>query len=355
MKGVERLLRTRFLGNEYRDWVFALGVAALCVLVGFSVRRLARRQRERLEATPETEILETVVRALSRTSTLFLWIVGCYVGSLLLSLSKRVDHGLGTAFTVVCFLQVGVWAASAVGSVFAHKQRNALGTNPAAAGTFALLGFVGRVLVWATVLVLSLDNLGVNVTALVAGLGVGGIAVALAVQNVLGDLLASLSIALDRPFVLGETLAVGEHVGTVEYIGIKSTRLRSVDGEQIIISNADIIRSRVRNFGRMAERRVLFNLGVAPATGVADLERLPELFREAIEPVPNTRFARAHLARITDGSFEFEVVFMVIGNDYNVFMDAQQSVYLRILRHLQEQGISLGFPGRRLVVSHEQA
>ena len=134
--------------------------------------------------------------------------------------------------------------------------------------------------------------LGVDITALVAGLGIGGIAVALALQNILGDLFASLSITLDRPFVVGDFLIVGDFLGTVEYIGIKSTRLRSLSGEQIIMANADLLGSRVRNYGRMAERRVVFTINVTYETTAEVLERIPALIREIVAAQPGTRFDR---------------------------------------------------------------
>jgi small-conductance mechanosensitive channel len=201
---------------------------------------------------------------------------------------------------------------------------------------------------------LALDNLGVNVTALVAGLGVGGVAVALAVQNILGDLFASLSIVLDKPFVLGDFIIVGELLGAVENIGIKTTRVRSLSGEQLIFSNNDLLNSRIRNFGRMAERRVVFQLGVVYGTPKAKLEQIPAIIRSAIEAQQQTRFDRSHFAGYGDFSLDFENVYYVLDRDYNVYMDIQQAINLEIYGRFAEDGIEFAYPTQTLYLQREQ-
>jgi hypothetical protein len=171
-----------------------------------------------------------------------------------------------TIFTVACFWQIGLWATTALLAVLERKQRHALAVDRAAAGSLTIIGFMARLTIWAFVLLLTLDNLGIEIKPLLAGLGIGGIAVALAAQNILGDLFASLSITLDRPFVLGDSLQIDDFSGTVEYIGVKSTRLRSVNGELIIIPNSNLVASRVRNNTRATDRRVVFTISVSQST-----------------------------------------------------------------------------------------
>jgi len=201
------------------------------------------------------------------------------------------------------------------------------------------------------VLLLTLDNLGVDITALVAGLGIGGIAVALALQNVLGDLLASLSITLDQPFVIGDFLIVGDHMGSVEYVGIKTTRLRSLTGEQIVMSNADLLSSRVRNYGRMYERRIVFALGVAYETPREKLERIPPLLREIIEAQEGVRFDRAHFAKYGDFSLDFEIVYYVQSPEYGLYMDAQQAINFRIHEAFEDLGVQFAYPTQTLWIA----
>jgi small-conductance mechanosensitive channel len=195
--------------------------------------------------------------------------------------------------------------------------------------------FVASLVVWGIAALLALDNLGVQIKPLLAGLGIGGIALALAVQAVLSDLLASVSIALDKPFGLGDALSVDDIQGTVEHIGVKSTRLRSVNGEQIILSNADILKSRVRNFGRLHERRSLFRLDVHYETPVAALAAVPRAVREIVEATPETRFDRCHLLGCGGAALQFEVVYFVTNPDFRVYADAQQSINLRILERFR--------------------
>ena len=196
-----------------------------------------------------------------------------------------------------------------------------------------------------------LDNLGIDVTALVAGLGIGGIAVALAAQNVLGDLFASLSIAFDKPFLVGDFLILDDYLGSVEHIGIKSTRLRSLSGEQIIMSNNDLLKSRVRNYGRMVERRVVLAHGVTYDTPIGRLEEIPDIVRSAIERQADTRFDRSHFARHGASSLDFESVYYVLSADYNRFMDIQQAINLEIHRRFSELGIEFAIPTQRLYLS----
>jgi small-conductance mechanosensitive channel len=229
-----------------------------------------------------------------------------------------------------------------------HRRKVTLTEDKAVAGSIGIIRFVARVAVWAMVLLLTLDNLGVDITALVAGLGIGGIAVALALQNVLGDLLASLSIALDQPFVIGDFVIVGEHMGTVEYIGIKSTRVRSLTGEQIVMSNADLLSSRLRNYGRMHKRRVVFTLGVTYETPRPKLREIPLRLREIIEAQDGVRFDRAHFAKYGPYSLDFEVVYYVQSPDFGRYMDAQQAINFRIHEAFEALGVEFAYPTQTL-------
>jgi small-conductance mechanosensitive channel len=185
----------------------------------------------------------------------------------------------------------------------------------------------------------------------VAGLGIGGIAVALAVQSIFSDLFASLSITLDRPFVVGDFLIVGDVLGTVESIGIKSTRLRSLSGEQIVMPNSDLLSSRVRNYGRMMERRVVFETSVAHYTPIEAVERIPRLIREIVEGEADTRFDRSHFAAHGAGSLDFETVYYVRSPDYNRYMDIQQAINLRLHREFARLRIDFAIPSQKLFVA----
>ena len=225
-------------------------------------------------------------------------------------------------------------------------------STPAAAGSLTGLRWLVLFVAYALILLLALQNMGVDVTSLIAGLGIGGIAVALALQNILGDLFGSLTIALDKPFVVGDFIVVGSEMGTVEHIGLKTTRVRSLSGEQLVFGNADLLSSRIRNYKRMSERRVVLGFGVVYATPPETLEAINAMVRGAVEAQPNVRFDRCHMFRFGASSQDFEAVYYINSPDYNAHMDTQQAVHLAIARAFRDKGIEFAFPTQTLYLAH---
>jgi small-conductance mechanosensitive channel len=343
------------LQNSLLDWAIALGVALTALFVLLAIRRTIRGYYAKLHATAETELLELPLQVLSRTTFPLLLVISLFFGIHALTIGPRTQQVLQSAITIALFWQAGIWMVTAVSIWLERKRKRSLVTDRAAVGSLGIIGFVTNVVIWAMVLLLTLDNLGIDITALIAGLGIGGIAVALAVQNVLGDLFASLSITLDRPFVVGDFLIVGDFMGSVEYIGIKSTRLRSLSGEQIIISNSDLLGSRVRNYGRMNERRVVFGTSVTYETAPEHLEHLPKLIRSIVEEQKNTRFDRSHFAKHAAASLDFETVYYVLSADFNQYMDIQQTINLKLHRELAALGVEFAYPTQKLFVVKQPA
>lgn len=351
MIDVQELLALPIFSNSATAWLIAGGVTLAVLGLLLAVRRIIRGYRERYRATQHTELLEIPLGVLSRTTTLFFILMSIYAGLQLLAMGPRAERILASIITIALFWQAGIWAVTAAAAWLERKRKRSLVADRAAVGSLGIIGFILNVAIWALVLLLTLDNLGIDITALVAGLGIGGIAVALAVQNILGDLFASLSIALDRPFVVGDFLIVGEFLGTVENIGIKSTRLRSLSGEQIIMPNADLLGSRVRNYGRMFERRVVFATSVTYETPIEQIERIPALIRRIIEAQPDTRFDRSHFARHAAASLDFETVYYVLSPDYNRYMDIQQTINIRLHRELAGLKVEFAYPTQKLFVA----
>lgn len=350
MPELTELLESRYLGNTTSQWLVAAAVFLGVLIALLLTRRIVRSQYTRMAATEKVELFELPFMIASRTTVLFILVAAVYAASHLLVLPTKISRLALTLFTIVAFWQAGAWATTAVLAALERKRRIALTSDRAAAGTLGIIGFLARATIWSLVLLLTLDNLGIEIKPLLAGLGIGGIAVALAVQNVLGDLFASLSITLDRPFVVGDALSVDGFNGTVEYIGVKSTRLRSIDGEQIIMPNANLLSSRLRNFARMSERRVVLTLSVSLETGRDKLAKIPGLIRAIIESYPDTRFDRSHFAKITATSFDFETVYIMKTADYARHMDVLQDVQLRILEALENEGVNLAQPTQLLRV-----
>jgi small-conductance mechanosensitive channel len=218
----------------------------------------------------------------------------------------------------------------------------------------AAIAFFARIAIWSIVFLAVLSNLGVEVDALIAGLGITGIAVAFALQNVLGDLFASLSIYFDRPFDIGDFIIVDDYMGNVDKIGMRSTRIRSLGGEQIVFANSDLARVRIRNYRRMRERRIFFAVGIEYNVAYEKVELAPKLLREAIEETANTRFDRAHFKSFGDFSLNYEIVYWVLAPDFPAYMDAQHAINLAIYKKFEDAGIPFAFPTRTLHIKADE-
>lgn len=346
MRGWTQLMKA----NDPVDFLAALVI----VLAVWFTLALARHYGARALArfAPRTQarwddLLAETVRA---TSLLLLLPVALYAGASALEIPARLERFLQLAAVVGLLLQAGLWASRFLARWVARKAELSREREPREATALTLLGFAARIAVWSLVLLLTLDQLDFDITALVAGLGIGGVAVALAVQNILGDLFASLSIVLDKPFEVGDFIVVDGLRGTVERVGIKTTRLRSLDGELLVFSNADLLKSRIRNFQRMLERRVEFTIGVTYQTPPDKLKAVPQWLREAVEAQPRTRFDRAHFKEYGDSALVFEIVYYVLDRDYNLHMDVQQAINLAIFERLAREGVEFAYPTRTLHV-----
>ncbi len=347
------LLQTNVIGNTLQNWAIALTIVASILVVTYFGRCLATRQANRLAKNSAILFWPMLFTLLKRTSWLFLFMIALFFGSFVLSMPATWRSVIDHTVMVILLLQVGLWAGAALKLGIDRYRQEQLTKDPASVTTLNVINFIGRIIIWSIVLLLVLDNLGVNITALIAGLGVGGVAVALALQTVLGDLFASLSIVLDKPFVVGDFLIVGDLLGSVEYVGLKTTRLRSLSGEQLVFSNSDLLNSRIRNFGRMYERRVQFDIGVTYQTPRDKLVKVPQIIREAVEQQSKTRFDRSHFKAYGDFALLFESVYFVLGPDYNQYMDIQQAINLHIHERFEQEGIEFAYPTQTLFVQQQ--
>ncbi len=326
---------------------FAVG---LLILKWLAVGRFAS-----LAKRTDNKVDDMVAAVLQRTRSLFLVIVALYFAVAATTQDSSAADVIRRIALIATLVQAGLW-----GNGLIHFWSDWYTSRPgddeqAQVTAVRAVGLVARVILWAVLLVLALDNFGVDITALVAGLGIGGIAVALAVQNVLQDLLAYISIVVDKPFMYGDFLVVGDFAGSVEHIGIKTTRLRSLSGEQLVFSNSDLLSSRVRNYKRMYERRVSFSSGVTYDTPRDTLEKIPSVIRGIIEELPDIRFDRSHLKSFDDYAITFETVYYVMVPDYAVFMDRQQTINLGIHAAFESVGAEFAFPTQTVhVVSPDE-
>ena len=334
--------------NPLSDWLVAVGVAAAILLFAWLLQRLLVRRLSRIAERTETKLDDALVDAARSTKLWLLFFIAVYLGSQYLDLGKKTEGVLDKLATVATLLQVGLWLAALLDYWVANSRRRAAATDLGSATSLSALNFIGKLLLWLVMLLFILDNLGINVTALVASLGIGGIAVALAVQNILGDLFASLSIVIDKPFVIGDAINVDSYTGTVEHVGLKTTRIRADTGEQLVFSNSDLLKARLRNYKRMSERRVVLTLDVEFATAPDTAERIPALLHELIAAQPKVRVDRIHLKAIQDSAWRYEIVYWMLVPDYAQYMQTRQDVLLAIVRRFAAEGIVIAFPSQSL-------
>lgn len=339
-----------FYGHSLFDWGTALAITASSSIALYMTQHLLVRHLTQRALKTEAGIDDFIADVLAQTKLILVLILAVYLGLQYLDFEPRPARLITSAAIIALLLQVAVWGNRAIALWLARYTARHPDTQ-SAAGVTTLLGLIARPVLWAVIFLMILDNLGFNITALVAGLGIGGIAVALAVQNILGDIFASLSIAMDKPFVVGDFIVVDEHMGTVEYIGIKSTRIRSLSGEQIIISNADLLKNRIRNYKRMQERRVVFKFGIIYQTPLNKLTQIPAMVRNIIESQDKTRFDRAHFKEYGDSSLNFEAVYYVLDPDYTQYMNIQQAINLGLFDRFQQEGIEFAYPTQTLFIN----
>lgn len=341
-------------GSPVWRWVAAVGISVASLIV---LRLLRDRLAQALSwlagrtSNPWDDVLAELLR---RRTGILIFVAGVFVGLQALALPEPARAWMRTILLVVLFLHAGLW-----GNHLLHwtlqRLRPQGDSEPESAAAYAALSLLARIALWTLIVLLILQNgFGIDITALVAGLGLAGVAVALAVQSILSDILASASIVLDRPFLVGDFIIVDDILGTVEHIGLKTTRIRSLTGEQVIVSNADLLRSRIKNYKRMQERRVLFTLGVTYQTPYEKLCKIPAIIKEIIESQPNTRFDRCHFKAYGDFSLLFETVYWVTSPDYNLYMDIQQNINLEIYRRFLEEGIEFAYPTQTVYMIRQE-
>ena len=340
---MEIWLDYKFLNITVQGWLIALMISAISYLaISTSFRYLVRRFTTISRNTSSK--LDDLVLEVMRTTTRFTFaLLAFLIGMHFLDLSdkwlKRLDH---LTFFVIG-IQIAVWINRGV-DLWVQGSHAAKDMGRENAVITTMLSWIFETIVWFILVLSILANIGVNITAFVASMGIGGVALALAVQNILSDLFASLSIGLDKPFVIGDFIIFGDVLGTVEKVGLKTTHIRALSGEQIVISNTELLKNTIHNYKRMTQRRVVFKFGITYDTPSDVVEKVPQAVREAVNSLEKTRFDRAHFMAFGESSLDFEVVYYVLDSDYNIYMDIQQAINLNIMRSLEKLAVNLAFP-----------
>lgn len=329
------------LPNPY---LLAIGISLLSFFLILGLKVLFTTRIARFTGKAENRWDEVVVYTVEKTSYMFMVASAIYLGFLAIPHTKKMSLYGGRFFFIFLMWQVAIWSYHLLDKWLAISIYQRTRKNPAAASSISLIRLFSRMLLFSTIFLFTLSNLGIKITTIIAGLGVGGIAVALALQKILGDLFSSLSIVLDKPFVVGDFVVLEQYMGEVEKIGLKTTRIRSLSGEQIIISNSDLLATRIRNFKRMHERRVVFLLNLVHDLSSDRLKEAVALITSIIHTKNRTRFDRCHFMKIGPASLDVETVYWVLSDDYNLYMDIQQEILVEIRKTFSQAGIRFAHP-----------
>lgn len=350
---MQEFLERTWLGNTFQAYLVAVGIFILAIIVIYILKAIILSRFKKWAESTETTVDDFILRGIEKAVIPLLYFGGFYAAVKILNLDIRISR----AFDIISVVLVTFMSIRLVISIinyslssYLSKKGESDSKQRQVRGVLTLV----KIVIWGIGLVFLLDNLGFDISAVVAGLGIGGIAIALAAQTILGDLFSYFVIFFDRPFAIGDYIIVGDKMGTVEYLGIKTTRIRSLGGEQVIFSNTDLVNSRVHNYKRMERRRVVFALGVTYDTKSAQLKEVPGIIKKIIDDNKEAEFDRAHFVRYGDFSLNFEIVYYVLSQEYIKYMDIQQNINLSIYDEFEKRNIQFAYPTQTLYVNKEE-
>lgn len=347
---IEQIAGQMFLGNRIADYLIAVflflaGSGAIKLFRHLLLKRL-KKWAEKTATTLDDFLVELIQKIVLPLAYFGILYASINILNLHPLLKKAVDI-IGMVVLTIFTARLGTALISYGFDIYRTKKGKNLSLERSLNGILR----VTKILIWGLAIVFLLDNLGFKISAVIAGLGIGGVAVALAAQAVLGDLFSYFAIMFDRPFEVGDFIILDDYMGTIEQIGIKTTRVRSLGGEQLVFSNTDLTNSRLRNYKRMGKRRIVFKLGVTYQTSLEKLKTIPGIIEKAIKDVKDTTFDRAHFLSYADFSLVFEIVYYVLSRDYNKYMDVQQEINFAIKEVFEKQDIEFAYPTQTLYVN----
>lgn len=351
---LNEILKLVYLDNTVERWLIVFGIAiVLSIVLNILNKKLIKHFKSYTNRT-HTHFDDLLVELLRKTSFILIVVFSLLIASLFLNVNEFILGIRKHIIIIALITQLGFWTDGIISYYIKRKTRDEAFKTGSRVTQLKAIGLLVKIFVWIVVVIFIISNLGFNVTTLITGLGIGGIAIALALQNVLGDVIASLSIIFDKPFEVGDFIAVDDLSGDVVDIGLKTTRVKSISGEQLVFSNNDLLKSRIKNYKKMNERRILFTLGFVYETPYEKLEKIPELLEQIITDEPQTRFDRAHFHSYGDFSLNYQIVYFVLSRNYRDYMDAQQSINLAVFKKFSEEGIEFAYPTQTLLVNKEE-
>ena len=341
---------TVIFDNTVQQWGLAIGVFVLVFILLQIFKRVISRRLDEYSKSTHTYLDDIFASIVKHTKTFFILVMALWAGSLFLDLPPEVRTVRNIVVIFAFLFQAGLWSNGVINYWIDARVEEQPGDKDLAT-TLNAFGLIAKTVIWVILVLLMLDNLpGVDVSTLIASLGVVGIAVALAVQGILSDLFASISIMLDKPFVIGDFITVGDYGGEVEDIGLKTTRLRSSTGEEIVFSNTDLLDSRIRNYRSLQRRRVLFALSLTYQIPSDKLSQIPDIVRTIVESHEGTIFNHAYFKDFGDSGLNFEVLYHIETKEFSVYREIVQSVNFDLFRRLEEEGIEFAYPTQTVYV-----
>ena len=342
-------LSTIIFNNTIQKYLIALAVFIVSLIILKIIRTIIFYHLDRLAKKTKTDIDDTFIEIIKSVKPPFYFFLAVYLSILPLTITPLT----GKIFNAILITWITYQTIIAVQILINYIIKKKFSSSKKDRAMPELIGKILKGTLWTVGLLLILSNLGVDISSLIAGLGIGGVAVALAAQNILSDLFSSFSIYFDKPFQVGDFIIVDDAMGTVEKIGIKTTRIRALQGEEIVFSNRQLTTSKIQNFGQMRERRVIFQIGVVYQTPTEKLRKIPHLIQEIIQSIELTRFDRAHFVKFDDSALVFEVVYYLKTPDYNKYMDIHQAINFRIKEAFEKEGIEMAYPTQTIYLSKD--
>lgn len=345
------ILEQTYFHNTIQDYLIVFGSIVIGLLLVRSLKKLVLKKVKGWTQHTQNHFDDHIIESIERFGVPALYLVIIYFGITSLTLTEKAENILLIAITVaetILIVRFVSFLISMLLTSYVRRQHNGEEKVRQIGGLMLIVNIV----IWAVGLIFLFDNMGYDVTAVIAGLGIGGIAVALAAQNILGDLFNYFVIFLDRPFEIGDFIVVQEKSGVVEYIGIKTTRVKSLSGEQLIFSNSDLTNSIIHNYKRMERRRAVFTIEIIYETPYEMIVKIPEILKSIVLQQEPVEFDRAHFASYGASSLNFEVVYYILDSGYNKFMDIQQAINLRIFEEFKKMDIEFAYPTQTLIVSN---
>jgi small-conductance mechanosensitive channel len=347
---IKEILYRTFYGNTVFDYLISTGIFLASLLVIFAIKKLFITRLRALAQKTTSEIDDFLVDLIDKRIVPFFYLGSFYFSVQGLKMAQSIQKIFTVSISILLTILV-VLAVTSLAYFILERHWAAREKDSSRKNAFKGLLTGVRVLIWLVAAIMLLDNLGVNISTLVTGLGIGGVAIALASQAILGDLFSYFTIMFDRPFEIGDFIMIGDQSGTVEHIGLKSTRLRSISGEELVMCNKDLTGSRIRNYKRMQNRRIVFTIGLTYDTPLEKLKEAPLQIKSIIESIPLTKFDRSHFFSFGDFSLNVETVYFVTSPDYNKYMDIQQEINFRIKESFESMGMGFAFPTQIVHVS----